>query len=55
VPNPAAVSDTPQELDRAFSQAFSILERHITLMLSLPLTSLDAMALKSEQDNIGKK
>jgi arsenate reductase len=48
VPDPAAVSGTPQEIDRAFSQAFSILERRITLMLSLPLASLDAMALKSE-------
>ena len=55
VPDPAAVSGTQQEIDRAFSQAFSILERRITLMLSLPLASLDAMALKSELDNIGKQ
>ena len=55
VPDPAAVSGTPQVVERAFSQAFSILERRITLMLSLPLASLDAMALKSELDNIGKK
>jgi arsenate reductase (thioredoxin) len=55
VPDPAAATGTPQEIDRAFSQAFSILERRITLMLSLPLSSLDSMALKSELDNIGKK
>lgn len=55
VPDPATVTGTPQEIERAFSQAFSILERRITLMLSLPLASLDSMALKSELDNIGKK
>jgi len=55
VPDPAAATGTEQEIDRAFSQAFSILERRITLMLSLPLATLDLMALKSELDSIGKK
>jgi arsenate reductase len=55
VPDPAAATGTPQEIDRAFSQAFSILDRRITLMLSLPLASLGALALKSELDDIGKK
>jgi arsenate reductase len=55
VPDPAAATGTPLEIDRAFSQAFSILDRRITLMLSLPLASLDSLALKSELDNIGKK
>ncbi len=54
VPDPAAATGTPQEVERAFSQAFSILERRITLMLSLPLASLDLMALKCELNNIGK-
>ena len=53
--DPAAVFGTPQEIDRAFSVAFSILERRITLMLSRPLASLDTMALKSKLDDIGKK
>jgi arsenate reductase len=55
VPDPAAVKGTPQEIDRAFSQAFSTLDRRITLMLALPLASLDTMALKSKLDDIGKK
>jgi arsenate reductase len=55
VPDPAAVQGTQQEINRAFSQTFSTLERRITLMLSLPLASLDSMALKTELDNIGKK
>jgi arsenate reductase (thioredoxin) len=55
VPDPAVATGTPEEIDRAYRQAFSILERRITLMLSLPLASLDSMALKGELDNIGKK
>jgi arsenate reductase len=55
VPDPAAVQRTPEEIDRAYKQAFSMLERRITLMLSLPFASLNSMALKSELDNIGKK
>ena len=55
VPDPVAATGTPQEIDRAYRQAFSILERRITLMPSLPLASLDAMAIKSELDDIGKK
>lgn len=55
VPDPAAVSGTEQERDRAFSQAFSTLERRITLMLSLPFASLDAMALKTRLDDIGEQ
>jgi arsenate reductase len=54
VPDPAAVQGTPEEIDRAYKQAFSMLERRITLMLSLPLASLDSMALKNELDKIGK-
>lgn len=55
VPDPATVSGTEQERDRAFSQAFSTLERRITLMLSLPFASLDAMALKTRLDDIGEQ
>jgi len=55
VPDPAAAMGTPSEINRAFSQAFSILDRRITLLLSLALASLDAMAIKNELDNIGKK
>jgi arsenate reductase (thioredoxin) len=54
VHDPAAVQGTPEEIDRAYKQAFSMLERRITLMLSLPLASLDSMALKNELDKIGK-
>lgn len=55
VPDPAAVEGTPQEIDRAFSQAFSVLDRRISLFLCLPLATLDSFALQKEIDNIGKE
>ena len=54
VPDPAAVTGTPEEIDRAFSQAFSVLDRRISLFLSLPLATLDTFSLQKEIDNIGR-
>ena len=53
VPDPAAVAGTPEEIDRAFRDAFITLSRRITLFLSLPLASLDSLAIKKEIDRIG--
>jgi len=55
VPDPAAVRGTPDEVSRAFRDAFFTLERRIELFLSLPLTSLDSLAVKKEVDRIGKQ
>jgi arsenate reductase len=55
IPDPAAVQGTPQEIDRAFSQAFSVLDRRISLFLCLPLATLDSFALQKEIDNIGRQ
>ncbi len=55
IPDPAAVKGTPEEIDRAFSDAFSILDRRISLFLSLPLATLDSFALQREIDKIGKQ
>jgi arsenate reductase len=55
VPDPAAVEGTPDQVERAFREAFMILERRISLFLSLPLASLDSMAIKSEIDGIGQR
>src|SRR5579863_2053235 len=46
VPDPAAVQGTAQEVERAYREAFSILERRIGLFLSLPLATIDRLALK---------
>jgi arsenate reductase len=53
VPDPAAVTGTPEEIDRAFKDAFLRLGRRINLFLSLPLASLDSLAIKKEIDRIG--
>lgn len=55
IPDPAAVQGTPEEIQRAYFQAFSALDRRISLFLCLPLASLDTFALQREIDDIGKK
>ncbi len=55
VPDPAVVQGTPTEIERAFREAFMILERRISLLLCLPLASLDRLAIKKEIDRIGKQ
>jgi arsenate reductase len=55
VTDPAAVSGTPEEIDRAYRDAFVTLGRRISLFLSLPLTSLDTLAIKRAVDNIGQQ
>lgn len=54
VPDPAAVKGTEEEIARAFRDAFTILDRRIGLILSLPIATLDAMALKREIERIGR-
>jgi len=54
VPDPAAATGTPEQIERAFRDAFSTLERRIGLFLFLPVSSLDQLALKSELGRIGK-
>ena len=54
VPDPAAVEGTPEEIEKAFRDAFMVLERRISLFLCLPLASLDKLAIKKEIDRIGK-
>jgi arsenate reductase (thioredoxin) len=53
IADPASVSGTPEEVERAFRDAFVTLTRRINLFLSLPLASLDALAIKKEIDRIG--
>ena len=54
VPDPAAVRGSQADIERAFRDAFLILDRRISLFLSLPLKTLDRLALKRELDNIGQ-
>jgi arsenate reductase len=54
VADPAAVEGTPEEIARAFRDAFTVLDRRIGLFLSLPLATLEDMAIKREIDEIGR-
>jgi arsenate reductase len=55
VADPAAVQGTPGEIDRAFRDAFMILDRRISLFLCLPLSTLGQLAIKKEIDRIGQQ
>ena len=41
IPDPAAVQGTPEQVEKAFREAFFLLDRRISLFLSLPLSTLD--------------
>jgi arsenate reductase len=55
VPDPAAVRGTEEERAKAFRDAFFLLDRRISLFLSLPMSSLDRLSLKQELDRIGQQ
>ncbi len=54
IPDPAVVKGTPEEIARGFRDAFTVLDRRIGLFLSLPLATLEALAIKREIDQIGR-
>lgn len=54
VPDPAAVQGSDTEIEKAFREAFFILDRRISLFLCLPFKALDSLSLKKELDNIGR-
>ena len=53
VPDPAVVKGTPDQVERAFRDAYLLLERRISLLLSLPLSSLVKLAIQKEINRIG--
>jgi arsenate reductase len=55
VPDPAVAQGTPEEIERAFREAYSILDRRISLFLALPMRALDSMAIQSAIREIGKQ
>jgi arsenate reductase (thioredoxin) len=55
VPDPAAVKGASEQVERAFREAFMILDRRISLLLCLPLASLDTLAIQKEIDRIGEQ
>jgi arsenate reductase len=55
VNDPATAHGSPAEIERAFRDAFVILDRRISLLLSLPLSTLNQLAIKKEIDRIGQR
>jgi arsenate reductase len=55
VPDPAAVTGTPEQIERAYRDAFWVLERRIGLFLCLPLASLDQLAIQKKINEIGRE
>jgi arsenate reductase len=55
IPDPAAVKGTPEEIERAFKDAFASLDRRISLFLALPLATFDTVALQRQIDEIGHR
>ena len=53
VPDPSAVRGNDEERAKAFWNAAAMLKRRIDLMLSLPLASLDRLAVQREVRAIG--
>jgi len=53
VPDPATMAGSQSQIERAFRDAFVTLDRRISLFLSLPLASLDVLALKGKLNEIG--
>ena len=54
IPDPAAVKGTPDEIARAFHDAFVLLDRRIGVFTSVPLATLDDLAIKRKLDEIGR-
>jgi arsenate reductase len=53
VPDPAAVTGDETKIDRAFRDAFALLQRRVELFANLPVAGLDRMSLQKRLDEIG--
>jgi arsenate reductase len=54
IPDPAAVTGTPEEIARAYRDAFTIMDRRISLLLVLPDTALQSLSIQHTLDQIGQ-
>lgn len=55
VPDPASAAGSADNIARAYRDAFLTLDRRISLLLCLPLASLDRLAIHQELTRIGKQ
>ena len=54
IPDPACAQGTQEEIQKAFRDAFFLLDRRLDLFLNLPLASLENLAIKKHVDEIGR-
>ncbi len=54
IPDPAVTQGGEENVRRSFRDAFFMLDRRINLFLSLPISSLNSLALQKELDGIGR-
>lgn len=54
VEDPGAAVGTPAEIERAFTDAFMVLQRRISLFLNLPFEKLEKLSLQEELNKIGR-
>jgi len=54
VEDPAAAQGTPEQVERAFTDAFMVLQRRIALFLNLPFEKLEKLSLLKEIQQIGQ-
>ena len=54
MPDPAAVTGTPEEIRKAFSETLATLRRRIAIFASLPFATLDQMATQQRLRDIGQ-
>jgi arsenate reductase len=55
VADPAHVLGSPEQIEKAFRDAFLVLDRRINLLLCLPLASLDQLSIRKEVKRIGEQ
>jgi arsenate reductase len=55
IPDPASVAGSPEQIERAFRDAFTLLDRRIGLFLSLPLSTLNQLSIQRVIDGIGRQ
>jgi arsenate reductase len=53
--DPVSVSGTPEQIERAYRDAFTTLDRRIGLFLALPLSTLDSLAINRAIKEIGQQ
>lgn len=54
IPDPAEATGTPAEVALAFKDAYRMLERRLSIFVSLPLRSLDQLSLQNQLREIGR-